>query len=386
MFAGHGKYASRWMGDNYSTQQSMGFSVNGIMQHNIMGVPLVGADVCGFNLDTTPELCARWYGLASFYTWSRNHDEIHSISQEPYLFATDIYEGSITILDIIRKAMWTKFIFVKYMYSSLLDLSMNGGTLHRPLFFEFDHDEDSYRASSELNFMLGDRIKISVNSNMLDRNQTEFYFPEGNWCNLLIANGTNTCMRSLVGGHNITLRTKAYDVYAHLREASIVVLQDGKSLVMENGVRTTEDLNSHPVEMHINPNCFGPFCRASGTWNNDDGRVFDNTDKMNSYNFTMDSLDRTGFVLFFEHLAQATYYDNNVINNNDLLKFIRIHNAAAYIFDTNFTVVVTLLNDSVVNYHDATYNSEWDTLEFENTEVKDPIWMPNVKSIKFTRK
>lgn len=87
IFAGHGKFGSRWMGDNFSTQEQMGRSVTGIYQHNIMGVPLVGADICGFTGDTTPELCARWYTLGAFYSWSRNHKVIDHIPQEPYLFA-----------------------------------------------------------------------------------------------------------------------------------------------------------------------------------------------------------------------------------------------------------------------------------------------------------
>jgi len=39
----------------------MGFSVTGIMMQNILGIPLSGADICGFNGDTNAELCTRWY-------------------------------------------------------------------------------------------------------------------------------------------------------------------------------------------------------------------------------------------------------------------------------------------------------------------------------------
>jgi len=52
VFAGAGKYGSRWLGDNFSTSQYMAMSVTGVMADNIAGIPLSGADICGFNGDT----------------------------------------------------------------------------------------------------------------------------------------------------------------------------------------------------------------------------------------------------------------------------------------------------------------------------------------------
>jgi alpha-glucosidase (family GH31 glycosyl hydrolase) len=47
-YAGLGKFGSHWLGDNYATENYMGYSVTGVMAHNIMGIPLVGSDICGF--------------------------------------------------------------------------------------------------------------------------------------------------------------------------------------------------------------------------------------------------------------------------------------------------------------------------------------------------
>jgi alpha-glucosidase (family GH31 glycosyl hydrolase) len=47
-FAGAGKYAGHWLGNNISTWLSMKMSIAGIMNFNMFGIPLVGADICGF--------------------------------------------------------------------------------------------------------------------------------------------------------------------------------------------------------------------------------------------------------------------------------------------------------------------------------------------------
>jgi alpha-glucosidase (family GH31 glycosyl hydrolase) len=66
-FSGTGHYAGHWLGDNSATFQDLYRSISGMLTFNILGIPLVGADICGFQGHTETELCTRWVQLGAFY-------------------------------------------------------------------------------------------------------------------------------------------------------------------------------------------------------------------------------------------------------------------------------------------------------------------------------
>eukprot|EP00731_Ephydatia_muelleri_P000495 Em0001g495a len=170
-YPGSGAHGGHWLGDNASEWPDLAISIPGILQFSLFGIPLVGADICGFNGNTTQELCTRWQQLGAFYPFSRNHNSLDSIDQDPAVFD----DASV---NAIRNASLMRYQLLPYLYTLFYFAHTIGSTVARPLFFEFPTDRNTWDIDTQ--FMWGSSILISP---VLTENATsvEVYFPHGQW-------------------------------------------------------------------------------------------------------------------------------------------------------------------------------------------------------------
>ncbi|THD18365.1 Lysosomal alpha-glucosidase, partial [Fasciola hepatica] len=173
-FAGSGRYTIHWTGDNLSSWADMRYSIMQIINFNIYGIPMVGADICGFRGDATEELCVRWSQLGAFYPFSRNHNAIGSRPQDPATWSANATAA-------IRAALRTRYHLLPYIYSLFFRAHLNGTTVARALAFEFPEELVTYKINTQ--FMLGSCLLVNP---VLDEGRTyvEAYVPTGEWVDL----------------------------------------------------------------------------------------------------------------------------------------------------------------------------------------------------------
>ncbi|KAJ3332846.1 hypothetical protein HDU93_008915 [Gonapodya sp. JEL0774] len=209
-FSGTGAHAAHWLGDNWSTFQSMQLSLPGALNFQLFGIPMVGPDICGFNGDATEELCARWMEVGAFFPFSRNHNSIDASDQEPYRWSV--------VAEATRRAL-------KY---TLLHLSSTDGELVlQALAWVFPEDSETY--SIERQFLVGNGILVSPVLEDRARDVVA-YFPQGVWYDLASSApvisvdvyGLDGRSNRSTTGQWIHLEADIFTIPVHVRGGSVI--------------------------------------------------------------------------------------------------------------------------------------------------------------------
>ncbi|CAG2172235.1 unnamed protein product, partial [Oppiella nova] len=155
-YVSSGRYTGHWLGDNYATWPMIHHSVVGMLEFNMFGVNYVGSDICGFNDNTTPQLCRRWHQLGAFYPFARNHNEKSAIDQDPAVW---IGRGHPEVTEAARNSLRLRYQLIHYLYTLFYRSQAFGDTVARPLHHEWPRDVVTHDIDTQ--FLWGRDVLIS---------------------------------------------------------------------------------------------------------------------------------------------------------------------------------------------------------------------------------
>ncbi|KAK4241561.1 hypothetical protein C8A03DRAFT_30285 [Achaetomium macrosporum] len=214
-FAGSGKWAGHWGGDNQALWAYMYFSIPQALSFSIFGIPMFGVDTCGFGGNSDYELCSRWMQLSAFFPFYRNHNILGAIPQEPYVWSS--------VAEATRAAMHIRYSLLPYMYTLMAQASLDGSTVMRALAWEFPNEP--WLADADRQFMLGSAVMVTP---CLEQGATTVngVFPGVGEGTIWYDWYTLTAVEDVKPGQNVTIDAPLGHIPLYLRGGNVVAIQE----------------------------------------------------------------------------------------------------------------------------------------------------------------
>ncbi|KAK8121842.1 hypothetical protein PG984_010512 [Apiospora sp. TS-2023a] len=214
-FAGSGKVAGHWGGDNYSLWSFMFFSIPQALAYSLFGIPMFGVDTCGFSGNADMELCARWMQLSAFFPFYRNHNSLGSSSQEPYIWSA--------VAEASRAAMRIRYALLPYLYTTFYLSHSTGSTTMRALAWEFPNEP--WLAAADRQFLLGGAVLVTP---CLEQGATtvDGVFPGVSQGTVWYDWYNQTAITGVTAGQNVTIDAPLGHIPVYIKGGNIIPLQE----------------------------------------------------------------------------------------------------------------------------------------------------------------
>uniref|UniRef100_A0A8B9QGR7 P-type domain-containing protein n=1 Tax=Apteryx owenii TaxID=8824 RepID=A0A8B9QGR7_APTOW len=279
-FPSQGRYSGHWLGDNQSQWKDMYYSIPGLLSFSLFGIPLVGADICGFSGSASEELCTRWMQLGAFYPFARNHNTQNEKAQDPTVFSPAARTA-------MKDVLLTRYSLLPFLYTLFHRAHLQGDTVARPLFFEFPQDVTTYGMDRQ--FLWGRSLLVTpVLEPGVD--SVTGYFPRGVWYDFYTGSSVNS------SGEMLKMSAPLDHLNLHVREGAILPTQ-------KPGI-TSEASRGNPLRLIV------ALSQSATAWGDlfwDDGESLD-TFERGSYSYLVFNVTQNVFTSTVLHAsAEATY-------------------------------------------------------------------------------
>ncbi|XP_051839078.1 sucrase-isomaltase, intestinal [Antechinus flavipes] len=309
-FAGSGRHAGHWLGDNTALWEHMEWSITGLLEFSLFGIPYAGADICGFILDTTEELCTRWMQLGAFYPFSRNHNGETFKPQDPAVFGQDSI-----LVKSSRHYLLIRYTLLPFLYTLFYKAHVYGDTVSRPFLHEFYTDQNSWIEDTQ--FLWGPSLLITpVLKQGADR--VSAYIPDAIWYDY------ETGVKRPWRKQRVEMYLPIDKIGLHLRGGYIFPIQ-------QPSVTTTAS-RQNPLGLII---ALGDNNAAKGDFFWDDGESKDSIEK--------------GNYIFYNFSVASDVLDITLVHPSSLFNSLAFEEIKILGFEFNATTItVTYADDNVI--------------------------------------
>lgn len=149
-YIGMHRYGGVWTGDNASWWSHLLLNLKMLPSLNMCGFLYIGADLGGFNHNTTRDLLLRWLALGVFTPLMRNHTTAGTRRQECYQFGDT---------EDFRHVLGVRYRLLPYIYSEFMKAALTDDLYFKPL--SFVYEKDAFASQVEDQLMIGNEIMIA---------------------------------------------------------------------------------------------------------------------------------------------------------------------------------------------------------------------------------